>query len=80
MDPELEAFLPLLPQARLADPVAERANFAALATSVPAPDVTGMDVEDRTVPADPDVARTDLPPARGVRRHRVAARRRLGDG
>ncbi|QKW50264.1 alpha/beta hydrolase [Streptomyces buecherae] len=55
MDPELEAFLPLLPQARLTDPIAERANFAALAGSVPGPDVSGMDVEDRTVPADPDV-------------------------
>ncbi|WP_217196528.1 alpha/beta hydrolase [Streptomyces buecherae] len=55
MDPELEAFLPLLPQARLSDPIAERANFAALAGSVPGPDVSGMDVEDRTVPADPGV-------------------------
>ncbi len=55
MDPELEPFLPLLPRAKLSDPVAERANFAALAASVSGPDVTDMDVEDRTVGADPAV-------------------------
>lgn len=55
MDPELEAFIPLFPRADLTDPVTERKNFAALAAAVPAPDVTGLDIEDRTVPADPDV-------------------------
>lgn len=55
MDPELEAFLPLIPQAELADPAAGREKLAALAASVPAPDTTGMDVEDRTVPGDPEV-------------------------
>ncbi|MDT0343908.1 alpha/beta hydrolase [Streptomyces litchfieldiae] len=56
MDPELEAFIPLFPRADLTDPIRERENFAALATSVPPPDTSGMEVEDRTVPADPDVA------------------------
>ena len=56
MDPELEAFIPLFPKADLTDPVVERKNFAALAAAIPEPDTTGMDVEDRTVPADPDVA------------------------
>ncbi|WP_156325654.1 alpha/beta hydrolase [Nonomuraea sp. SBT364] len=56
MDPELEAFIPLFPRADLTDPVAERGNFAALAVSVPPPDITGMKIEDLTVPADPDVA------------------------
>ncbi|MEI5101134.1 alpha/beta hydrolase [Streptomyces sp. PmtG] len=55
MDPELEAFLPLFPQVDLTDPAADRANLAELAASVPAPDTTGMEVEDRTVPGDPDV-------------------------
>ncbi|GAB2595898.1 alpha/beta hydrolase [Streptomyces capparidis] len=55
MDPELEAFIPLFPRADLTDPVAERKNFADLATAVPAPDVAGMVVEDRAVPAEPDV-------------------------
>ncbi|WP_328546536.1 alpha/beta hydrolase [Streptomyces platensis] len=55
MDPELEAFIPLFPRADLTDPVTERKNFADLAAAVPAPDVTGLDIEDRTVPADPDV-------------------------
>ncbi|MCT2591041.1 alpha/beta hydrolase [Streptomyces sp. N2-109] len=55
MDPELEAFIPFFPKAELTDPVTERGNFAALAAAVPAPDTAGMQVEDRTVPADPDV-------------------------
>jgi acetyl esterase/lipase len=55
MDPELEAFVPLFPRADLTDPVAERKNFAELAAAAPAPDTSGMEVEDHTVPADPDV-------------------------
>ncbi len=55
MDPELEAFVTLFPVADLSDPVAARKSFAELAAGVPAPEVTGMSVEDRTVPADPDV-------------------------
>jgi acetyl esterase len=56
MDPELEAFIPLFPPADLTDPVTARKNLAALAAAAPAPDTTGMEIEDRTVPADPDVA------------------------
>lgn len=55
MDPELEAFLALFPRAQLSDPVEERKNFAALAAAIPVPDVAGLQVEDRTVPAEPDV-------------------------
>ncbi len=55
MDPELEAFLPLFPPADLNDPVAARKNFADLAAKLPPPDTTGLVIEDRTVPADPDV-------------------------
>ncbi|WP_143230458.1 alpha/beta hydrolase [Actinosynnema sp. ALI-1.44] len=55
MDPELEAFLSLLPRADLADPVAERENFAKLAAAIPPPDTSNMVVEDRMVPADPEV-------------------------
>ncbi|MFI1968382.1 esterase [Streptomyces cinnamoneus] len=55
MDPELEAFIPLFPKADLTDPVEERKKFAELAASVPAPDTSQLDIEDRTVPADPDV-------------------------
>jgi acetyl esterase len=54
MDPELEAFIPLFPPADLTDPVTARKNLAELAAAVPAPDTTGMEIEDRTVPADPD--------------------------
>jgi acetyl esterase len=56
MDPELEPFLLLFPPADLTDPVTARKNLAELATAVPAPDTTGMEIEDRTVAADPDVA------------------------
>lgn len=56
MDPELEAFLALFPRAQLSDPVEERKNFAALAAAIPVPDVAGLQVEDRTVPAEPDVS------------------------
>ncbi|QFR01880.1 alpha/beta hydrolase [Streptomyces phaeolivaceus] len=64
MDPELEAFVALFPRADLTDPVVERKRFAELAAAVPAPDTSRMDVEDRTVPADPDV------PVRIYRPHR----------
>jgi acetyl esterase/lipase len=56
MDPELEAFLPLFPPADLTDPVTARKNLAALAASVPTLDTTDLQIEDRTVPADSDVA------------------------
>ncbi|MBZ9645844.1 alpha/beta hydrolase, partial [Streptomyces sp. PSKA30] len=56
MDPELEAFLPMVPRLDLTDPVAERKNLAAFAGAAPAPDTTHMEIEDRTVPADSDVA------------------------
>jgi acetyl esterase len=56
MDPELEAFIPLFPPADLTDPVTDRKNLAELAAAVPAPDTTDMEIEDRAVPADPEVA------------------------
>lgn len=55
MDPELEAFVPLFPRTDLTDPVTARKELAELAAAVPAPDTSGMVVEDRTVPAGPDV-------------------------
>jgi acetyl esterase/lipase len=55
MDPELEAFIPLLPCIDASDPVATRRNFAERAAARPAPDTSNLDVEDRTVPAEPAV-------------------------
>jgi acetyl esterase len=55
MDPELEAFIPLFPKADLEDPVSARRDLAALAAAAPLPDVSELEIEDRTVPADPDV-------------------------
>jgi acetyl esterase/lipase len=56
MDPELEAFLPLVSKEDLTDPVTARKNLAELAAAGPAPDTADMEIEDRSVPADPDVA------------------------
>ncbi|CAM3312603.1 alpha/beta hydrolase [Kibdelosporangium persicum] len=55
MDPELEAFVPLFPETDLIDPVADRENYAKLAAAVPAPDTTGLLIEDRVVPAGVEV-------------------------
>ncbi|MDX3533509.1 alpha/beta hydrolase [Streptomyces sp. MB09-01] len=55
MDPELEAFIPLLAPIDLSDPVTARKTFAERAAAAPAPDTSDMEVEDRTVSADPDV-------------------------
>jgi acetyl esterase len=65
IDPELEAFIPLFPPADLTDPVTARKRLAELAAAAPAPETTGMEIEDRTVPADPDV------PVRIYRPHRA---------
>ena len=56
VDPELEPFIPLLPQADLSDPVLARKALASLAAAVPAFDSPDLEIEDRTVPGDPDVA------------------------
>ncbi|MFK4069152.1 alpha/beta hydrolase [Streptomyces sp. NPDC029674] len=55
MDPELEAFLPLLPDTDLKDPVAARESIAKYAAARPVPDTPGVAVEDRAVPSEPDV-------------------------
>jgi acetyl esterase len=65
MDPELEAFIPLFPPADLTDPATARKHLAALAAAAPAPDTTGIEIQDRTVPADPAV------PVRIYRPHRT---------
>jgi acetyl esterase/lipase len=56
MDPELEPFVPLFPAADLADPATAREKLAALSRAASAPDVAALTIDDRTVPADPDVA------------------------
>ncbi|MEV5968593.1 alpha/beta hydrolase [Streptomyces sp. NPDC051921] len=55
MDPELEVFVPLFPRAELGDPAAARQGLAALASAIPSPETPGLEVEDVTVPAGPDV-------------------------
>lgn len=55
MDPELEAFVPLFPRADLTDPVTARKGLAELSAAIPVPEIPGLDIEDRLVPAEPDV-------------------------
>jgi acetyl esterase len=55
MDPELEAFVPLIPQVDMTDPVTARKIYAELAASKPVADTTAMEIEDHTVPAEPPV-------------------------
>jgi acetyl esterase/lipase len=54
MDAELETLLPLFPAADLSDPATARNNLARLTRA--APITTELTIEDRVVPADPDVA------------------------
>jgi acetyl esterase/lipase len=61
----LEPFIPLFPAADLDNPVTARKKLAELAAAAAAPDTAGMEIEDRTVPADPDV------PVRIYRPHRA---------
>ncbi|HEX4214868.1 MAG TPA: alpha/beta hydrolase [Candidatus Dormibacteraeota bacterium] len=55
MDPELEPFIPLFPPADLSDPLTARRNLAELSARIPTPDAADVEIEDRAVPADPDV-------------------------
>ncbi len=55
LDSELEPFLGSFPPASLSDPVTAREQLAALAAVAPAPDTTGMEIEDRVVPGHPSV-------------------------
>ncbi|GAB2676154.1 alpha/beta hydrolase [Nocardia goodfellowii] len=54
MDPELEPFTALFPPADLSDPPTARKVLAELTASIPV-DTTGLDIEDRSVPAQPEV-------------------------
>lgn len=54
MDPELATFIPLFPPADLSDPDTARAKLAELTRA--APDTTDLEIEDRMVPGNPDVA------------------------
>lgn len=62
MDPELEAFLPFVPQGDLSDPPAARRSYTEAAKARPTPDLSDLEIEDRTVPVRPVVlADTDAP-------------------
>jgi acetyl esterase len=55
VDRELEPFLSMFPGADLKDPITAREKLAELSAKAPAPDIHGMEIEDRTVPATPNV-------------------------
>jgi acetyl esterase/lipase len=55
LDRQLEPFVSMFPRADLNDPIAAREKLAELSAKAAAPDVQGMVIEDRTVPATPSV-------------------------
>src|SRR3954462_12350189 len=55
LDRELEPFISMFPKADLHDPITARQKLAELSAKAPVPDITEMEIEDRTVPATPDV-------------------------
>ncbi len=56
MDPELEPFVPMFPITDLSDPETAREKLAELAAAAPETDTAGLEIEDHTVNAKPDVA------------------------
>ena len=59
MDSELEAFLPFVPQGDLSDPLASRRSYAEAAAVRPLPDISDLEVEDRTIPSSSASATSD---------------------
>lgn len=55
VDRELEPFISMFPKADLNDPITARQKLAERSAKAPAQDITGMEIEDRTVPASPGV-------------------------
>ena len=55
LDRELEPFISMFPRADLDDPITARRTLADLSARATAPDIRGMEIEDRIVPATPDV-------------------------
>ena len=55
VDRELEPFISMFPRAELNDPITARRKLAELFATAPAADIHGMEIEDRTVPANPNV-------------------------
>jgi acetyl esterase len=52
-DPEVAAVIPLLPTIDGADPVAAREFLSQIISQLPAPDTTGVHIEDRRIPGGP---------------------------
>jgi len=55
VDRELEPFISMFPAADLNDPLIARKRLAELSAKTPAPDIKGMEIEDRMVPGHPNV-------------------------
>lgn len=55
VDRELEPFISMFPAADLNDPITARKKLAELSAKAPAPEIEGMEIEDRTVPGNPNV-------------------------
>lgn len=61
MDPELEAFVHLLPEIDLGDPAASRRLYADIAAARPPLDTPHLDIEDRVVPGGGASGGVDVP-------------------
>jgi acetyl esterase/lipase len=55
MDPELQPFVAMFPTEDLTHPAVARQGLIDLAAGAPPVDITDLEVEDRAIPADPDV-------------------------
>jgi acetyl esterase len=55
VDPELEPFIPMFPPADLNNPIVARKKLADLSAKAPAPDLADIEIENRTIPANPNV-------------------------
>ena len=55
MDRQLQPFIASFPPADLNDPITARKKLGELSATASVPDVKGMQIEDRTVPGNPDV-------------------------
>ncbi len=80
MNPELEAFLPLIPELDLNDPVAARTKYAEQAAAKPAWDDRGHGDRGPYGDRGSRCAGADLPSPPGARCHRLVARRWIRGG
>jgi acetyl esterase len=68
-DPELAAVVPMIPSLDGTDPAAMRAGLSEMIAALPAPDMTGVDCEDRRIPGRPSDPEVPIRIYRPAQRH-----------